>query len=437
MKSALHVTIHHAACILDEVLRKVPLDHISMQQTIEPQGKSLVYQTLKHYRHLKDKLHSFVQKKTISHVQHILMIALLLIDTKRHQDFVVVQQAVDAAGMHHKAQYAKPFINAVLRRYIDQIKPTLSQQEAEKINFLPDWWQAKVDAQYMAHIMQHPPMMLRVNPRKISREAYLDVLREADVQAQAFDWYDSAQGDGKNLTPYAVWLTEPLPVEEIPYFAAGYVSVQDAAAQIVPQLLNLQDGMHILDACSAPGGKLMACLEQYKLHVQAVEISPMRYQRVEENIIRLNLQDAMLSYQAHIADAAHFTEYGAHTTIVQQSNTYIANHLFDVIIADVPCSASGVVRKHPDIAFLRQWDDIVQLGILQLQLLEQLWGFLKPGGCLIYSTCSVFYEEGEAIISNFLAKHSAHCVQKANGFWPGHIPVTAQHDGFFYAILQK
>src|SRR6185369_1110190 len=279
----------------------------------------------------------------------------------------------------------------------------------------PQQWQRILEASN-----RQPPMTLRVNARKSSRAQYLSKLAAANIDAAAV----GEQG---------VVLARARPVHEVPGFDDGVVSVQDAAAQLAAPLLlqGLSAGptpLRILDACAAPGGKTAHLLEIARAEVLALDVDPGRCERIDETLKRLGLKARVVA-----ADAG-------------QPSAWWDGEAFDAILLDAPCTASGIVRRHPDVRWLRRESDIAQLAAVQAHLLAVLWPLLKPGGRLLYCTCSVFRAEGEAQAQTFLAHHNEAVLRDA----PGHLmPQTGakangvpdnlegDHDGFYFALLEK
>ncbi|MEO8923747.1 MAG: 16S rRNA (cytosine(967)-C(5))-methyltransferase RsmB [Caldimonas sp.] len=345
-----------------------------------------------------------------------------------YADHVLVDQAVAAARRRSPAGAA--FVNAVLRRFgreREALVATALKDPLARWNHPPWWlarlrsdwpdeWQAIADADN-----QHPPMTLRVNARRSTAGAYLARLAEAGIEAEA--------GPG-----HVVNLLRPVPVGRLPGFAAGDVSVQDAAAQRAAELLlaaPLAPGARVLDACAAPGGKTAHLLELADLDVLAVDRDAARLVRVDETLARLGLHARTLAADA--ADPA----------------TWWDGRLFDAILLDAPCSASGIVRRHPDVRWLRRDSDIAALVATQAHLLDALWPLLAPGGRLLYCTCSLFKVEGEAQIDAFLQRQGD-AVIAASPPSAGHLlPLpdnrqappapasSAAADGFFLMLIEK
>jgi 16S rRNA (cytosine967-C5)-methyltransferase len=255
-------------------------------------------------------------------------------------------------------------------------------------------------------------MTLRVNRRQISTEDYLQLLARQSIEAT-------------HLGADAVMLAKPLPVEQIPGFTDGVVSVQDYGAQLAAHLLDLQPNMKVLDACAAPGGKTGHILELENVDLTALDNDASRLNRVESNLKRLNLKANL-----QLGDAS----------------TFKATQPFDRILADVPCSASGIVRRHVDIKWLRRETDIATFTQQQSAILQQMWQCLAKKGKLLYVTCSIFNEENQQQIDNFLQKNTdatqlplllTNDIDKNTQIAHGQLIPNAQHDGFFYALLQK
>jgi 16S rRNA (cytosine967-C5)-methyltransferase len=260
-------------------------------------------------------------------------------------------------------------------------------------------------------------MVLRVNLSKISREDYLQLLTEQDIAAQAV-----------SFCPSAIILDKPLPVDLLPGFADGLVSVQDTAAQLAAGLLDVQPEHRVLDVCAAPGGKAAHILEsQAQLkELIAVDIDESRMQRVSENLQRLNLQATLL-----VGDGAN-------------PQSWWDGKLFDRILLDAPCSALGVIRRHPDIKLLRRAEDIEQLQALQKTILQAVWPLLAPGGVLVFATCSILKQENEQQVKAFLAEHCDAVELPINAEWGvagacGRQILTGESamDGFYYALIGK
>lgn len=346
-----------------------------------------------------------------------------------YSDFTVVDQAVSAAASEPKTAHARGLVNAVLRRFLRERKalmPKIMQDEEARWN-LPSWWLAQLRRaypdQWMAlaeSVNERPPMTLRINPKRISVQQYLQDLANAGLAG-------TAVGD------QAVRLARAFPVSQIPGFAEGDVSVQDAGAQLAAPLCEVADGMRVLDACAAPGGKTGHLLELADIHVTAVESDAQRAARIHDNLARLGQRAEVI-----VGDAS-------------RPKDWWDGQPFDRILADVPCSASGIVRRHPDIRWLRRETDVARLMTEQRRIVSQLWPLLKPGGILVYVTCSIFPTEGEEQALWFGAQlPDAIRLQAPGQLLPGiKAPETtgsgtagkaslpSDHDGFYYARFQK
>jgi 16S rRNA (cytosine967-C5)-methyltransferase len=246
-----------------------------------------------------------------------------------------------------------------------------------------------------------------VNRRKATMEKMLAEFYAADLQCL-------------QTGPTAIKLDHPVPVSEIPGFFEGRVSVQDAGAQWAAVLMDVKDGMRVLDACAAPGGKTGHLLESADVGLLALDVDEGRLERVGQNLDRLGLQAEL-----RVGDAAH-------------PQTWWNGRPFDRILADVPCTASGVVRRHPDIKWLRRPQDIASFARKQAEIVDALWQTLAPGGKLLYATCSVFADENEKQIKAFLARHQdSRRLELPEELNEGQLIPDEFHDGFFYALVGK
>lgn len=425
----------HASAVLARVAQGTSLTEVLQQQM--PQHwpaatrgaiQDISYTTLRQYGLVKALVAVLVERPPQPQLHALLATALTLLVEQRYTAHTLVDQAVQAAAADRKLAGARHLVNAVLRRFLREQEALLSQvrqQPAAQWNY-PAWWITEVQKHYplqWPQILiagnQPPPLTLRVNRRWGSPVDYVQQLQAHDLR-------------GHVIGPAAVCLERPVPVTQLPGFAAGWVSVQDAGAQLAAPLLDLQDGMRVLDACAAPGGKTAHLLELAAIELLALDQDAKRLNRVEENLQRLQLQATVRA-----GDAG-------------QPSTWWDGRPFDRILADVPCSAAGIVRRHPDIRWLRRPQDLLSLPQQQLEILNALWSLLAPNGKLLYATCSIFPQEGEAVIAQFLQQHpSGQSVKRLSA--PGQLlPIpsaiqdtaeiaaeTARHDGFFYALLQK
>lgn len=343
----------------------------------------------------------------------------------RTPDHAAISATVQAAR-ELKKPWAASLINATLRsaqRQSDHLHQQL-QHDLQYQHSHPQWLQERIRRAWPEHWQSvltannsHPPLTLRVNQQQTSRAQYLEALSLANLPAQA-----------TTHSPWGVQLEKAVNTQLLPGFAEGWASVQDEAAQLAAGLLQLAPGQRVLDACCAPGGKTSHILELEKdlLGLLALDSDAQRITRVQENLQRLGLKA-----QLTVADA------GA-------PEVWWDGKLFDRILLDAPCSATGVIRRHPDIKLLRRANDIAKLVELQQRLLTALWPTLAPGGYLLYATCSVLPEENEQNVAAFLAQTESamHCpidatwgLERAIGRQI--LPEIDGQDGFYYALLQK
>jgi 16S rRNA (cytosine967-C5)-methyltransferase len=347
----------------------------------------------------------------------LLCCALALLDTPEneapYEAFTVVDQAVTVATSHPDMAHAKGMVNAVLRRFLRERAELVAaalKNPVAQWNY-PQWWIDAAKAAYPKDWQQllaagnaHPPLTLRVNVRRTSVAAYLAMAAEAGIAAT-------------EVGPSAVRIEKATAVALIPGFDEGLVSVQDAGAQLAAPLLDVQDGMRVLDACAAPGGKTCHILELANVDMTAVDSDPKRLVRIEENLERLGLSATLKAFEA-------------------QTKVWWDGQQYDRILADVPCTASGIVRRHPDIRWLRRKGDALQLATLSGKILDNLWQMLRPNGKLLFVTCSVWPQESEAQAAAFAVRHNAKRLDA-----PGQLLPTGgagqDHDGLFYALFQK
>lgn len=362
----------------------------------------------------------------------LLQVSLVLLDTAMEADagassasapvyavHTVVDQAVQAADAKGLRPYKK-LLNAALRRFTRERPDILTQARKNPVaqwNY-PAWWIELMQHAYPENWQallragdQPGPMTLRVNRRRVSRDQLEAHLSDAGIQAT-------------RVGNAGLILAQARPVHEIPGFEQGWWSVQDAAAQMAADLLAPSDGARVLDACAAPGGKTAHLLETAQLELWALDNDAARLERVGQNLDRLHLRhDAV---HLNCADAAGI-------------DSWWDGKPFDFVLADVPCTASGVVRRHPDIRWLRRKSDVARTGALQRQIVSALWKTVRPGGRLLYATCSIFPQEGELQAQSFLKAHGDATRLDA----PGQLlPLpdadgVARYDGFFYALFAK
>lgn len=401
---------------LNQVLNEALRNHASFTPQERGALQDLSYGTLRFYGQLANILDQLLSKPLQdTQLRYLLLVALYQLQYSKAANYAVVDHAVSATKKINAA--AGGLVNAVLRNFLRK-KPELLRRamatEDGRYSY-PRWWIEATKAQYgkmTASILeagnQHPPMTLRVNARRTTAEQYLAQLASCDIAARL-------------IGPVALLLDNPQAVDKLPGFFDGLVSVQDAGAQHAVALLDIHEGMRVLDACAAPGGKAAHLLEASNINLVAVDKDENRLERVRENLQRLGLEATLVC-----GDAA-------------EPPGWWDGKLFDRILADVPCSASGVVRRHPDIKWLRRPSDIESFAIQQEQILEALWLLLDRGGKLLYATCSVFARENQQVIDTFLSRHNdvKQLAISAQDMMDGQILPNDWHDGFFYALLQK
>ena len=388
------------------------------------------YDALRHYGFIRAQLRELMKNPaTPPELEALLIVALAQLQFGRAKEYAIVDHAVRATEKLGAAK-AKSLVNAVLRswqRKKDDLRMRVLAQPEARYN-LPPWWLDNIKKQYpedwqkiAESAQRHPPLTLRVNTRHVQVAA-----QKARLEAAGFEVM--------RLGPVALSITPPKPVGEIPGFAEGDVSVQDAGAQHAAFCLDARDGMRVLDACAAPGGKTGHLLERNDVELVALDNDAQRMRRIESNLARLGLKGELKT-----ADA---TAIGS----------WWDGKPFDRILLDVPCSGSGVIRRHPDIKWLRRPGDLPQFAQTQSALLESLWNCLSKGGRLLYATCSVFQEENEGVVSAFVARTQEAGKPAIRVTLPAvpHEPGEPQprirngqllpddhHDGFFYALLEK
>ncbi|WP_407275670.1 16S rRNA (cytosine(967)-C(5))-methyltransferase RsmB [Halothiobacillus sp. DCM-1] len=425
-----------------QILLQVVSQGVSLDQALtrvlaqaQPVHRALVqamsFETLRHFEwlvHWRDQLlERPIPAKSIQ-VALLLLVGLERLRGARRDPSKTVNSAVTAAReLGHP--WATGLINAVLRRAARECAEveTPARKAPDAVGAcLPPWlfsrlqgdWGVEAAQAIGAAMASHPPMTLRIAGDRLSYAARL-----------------AAEGLPHRLTPfsrYGITLESPVEVDRLPGFTEGLVSVQDEAAQWVVDLMALAPGQRVLDACSAPGGKTLALLQQQSpLSLTALDIDPARLARVQENLDRARVFARLV-----VGDAA-------------QPSSWWDGEPFDRILADVPCSATGVIRRHPDIKRLRRDEDMAPLIERQAEMLAVLWRLLKPGGRLVYATCSVLQAENAGQIAQFLAQHPDAVsvpieadwgvAQGQDGRFLGRqaFPVTGGHDGFFYAVLEK
>ena len=388
------------------------------QLTSQQRGitQDLSYGTLRHLSRLQAYLAQLLTRKLDDErVQLLLLVALYQLEFSNNAAHAVVDHAVKAAS-HFNKPWAKGLVNAVLRNFLrrrETLQAALGTDEVAQYSY-PGWWITQLKNQYPASWQamleagnQRPPMTLRVNRRRLSVASYQKELADVGILSHA-------------LGNSALVLEQALPVEKLPGFLEGVVSVQDYGAQFAAPLLDIQDGMRVLDACCAPGGKTGHILELADVLMTAVDNDADRISRTRSNLVRLGLAADLV-----IADAAN--PFG----------WWDGEFKFDRILADVPCSASGIVRRHVDIKWLRREQDLRLFAVQQSAILHGLWPLLAIGGKLLYATCSVFAQENQHQIDTFLQEQTNARQLPVTGMTHGQLLPCTEHDGVFYALLEK
>ena len=425
--------MHHsqliAADCVSEVIKGHNLNHVfdrhfDHHSHITPQQKSiaifLAYGAIRFLGENQFFIRKLINKKiTNKKIEALLCVALFQLNHDQSNDFTIVNEAVEAAKFINKS-WAGSFVNGVLRNFIrqkDNLKSELKNDE-EAFYSYPLWWIRLIKVAYnkdwesiLLNGNKHPPLTLRINVRKINLKQYEEKLKSESIKYRV-------------LGDIALELTQPIPVEKIPGFIEGEVSVQDFGAQLAAKLLDLKDGQVCLDACSAPGGKTGHMLEIADIELVSIDQQKERLYKVKENLERLQLH-------AHLKCAD-----------LLAIKSWWNDKLFDRILLDTPCSASGVVRRHVDIKWLRRPRDIEMFAKQQKIMLQAMWQLLKKGGKLLYATCSIFPDENQRVIDDFIKEHSdakevKWSVDSKYSKYENQLIPSENHDGFFYALFEK
>lgn len=416
----------YAAIIIDKILSGTNLDiafenvfRNVKQLEYRSQTKAITYGALRYMGQSKYLIKSLVKNKIENRlIESLIHVALFQLSHESHSDFTIVDQAVKATK---KIDLRKSnFVNAVLRNFLrnkDALTKGFLDQEESQFNY-PIWWIQKVKKQYKSDwedILNigndHPPMTIRVNKRKIEIEAYKELLKKNDIE------YSFLANEG-------LILKGANNVKEIPGFEDGLFSVQDFGAQLASSLLDLRNDYLVLDACAAPGGKSTSILENSNVNLIALEKNIYRSKKIRENLKRLKLEATVIDKP------------------LDKKNRWWNKKQFDRILLDVPCSASGIVRRHVDIKWLRRLGDLEKFSKIQLDMLNNAWPLLKPQGKLLYVTCSIFKEENEEVILKFCDKRQD--LKRGKLKFPKNIHhirnqlvPSKDHDGLYYEILEK
>jgi 16S rRNA (cytosine967-C5)-methyltransferase len=412
-------SLHAAAGLIVEVLAgrnfDVALARAALPGPLRAATMDLAYTTLRAFGR-GDFLLGLLLERPLPDpaARGLLLVALARLEVRPDEAHTTVDQAVTAAAQLARGQF-KGLVNGVLRSFLRRREELLALAAADPVARWqhPAWWIARLRQDHPGHWESilaagntHPPMCLRVNRRRATSADFLKQLDAAGIAARALD-------------DAAILLEKPVPVERIPGFGAGLCSVQDWGAQTAAGLLDVQDGMRVLDACAAPGGKAAHLLEAADLDLTALDADAMRATRITDNLQRLGLAATVKVGDARAVDA------------------WWDGRSYDRILADVPCSASGVVRRHPDAKWLRRESDVAAFATTQKAIIDALWRTLAPGGKMLYATCSVFGEENAGQVEAFFGRHAdARRLPMTLDAQLHHLP-DAEHDGFYYALLQK
>lgn len=427
---------------LDKSFQKVPPQDQKLLQ-------EMVYGVCRHFLELQHLAHQFLKKpmrKKDNDVFFLLLVGLYQLNYMRIPDHAAVSETV-SGGNSLKKSWAKGVLNGVLRnaqrkkQQLDE-DPEKSQPENQALELQsstsqnpsikyshPAWLVEQLQQQWpeqwesiLTQNNLHPPFVLRANQQQVNRTEYLDLLNAKEIDACPGEYCSDS-----------IYLKAPCGVDQLPHFEQGYASVQDEAAQLCASLLRIEDKQRVLDACAAPGGKTTHLLEQPHNDIEliALDLSAKRLQRVTENIDRLGLQQRGGPVTVKAADAGKLSDWWDQKP-------------FDRILVDAPCSATGVIRRHPDIRWHRQPADVIKLAELQFQLLSTLWQTLAPGGLLLYATCSILKTENVDVIHRFLnahedAEHQALeiSVGQMQQYGRQLFPTENGPDGFYFARLKK
>ncbi|NJD23774.1 MAG: 16S rRNA (cytosine(967)-C(5))-methyltransferase RsmB [Betaproteobacteria bacterium] len=411
--SSLAAALLHAARVVaavaagrslaDGLLDRVPA-------AARPAVQDLVYSTLRRYGRDDFFLARLLQRPLPAPEAHaLLLVALARLEARPEHVHTTVDQAVAAASVAAEGRFTG-VVNGVLRNFLRrraELVAALAGDAASTAQH-PAWWLQMLQEAWPQQWQRvvaagngPPPMGLRVNRRRSGRDAYAARLAEAGIDTRA-------------VGEHALALTRPVPVDHLPGFADGLVSVQDPGAQRAAAILAPAAGSRVLDACAAPGGKAAHLLECADLDLLALDLKPVRCRRISENLARLGLTATIRA-----ADCADLPSWWD-------------GRPFDAVLADVPCTASGVVRRHPDAKWLRREADVASFAATQAGILDALWQVVRPGGKLLYATCSVFQPENAGQIAEFLGRQplASRCHEEQ-------LLPDAEHDGFYYCLLEK
>jgi len=396
-------------------------------------ARELLFGTLRQYYPLDgitNRLLNKPLKTKDDDLKCLIMLGLYQLFYTRIPDHAVLSETVQAS-VKLKKPWAKGLINALLRKALREGDNLVESVNAKPwiAASLPQWFYQQIEqdwpeetTQIATNSHQRAPLTLRINSRRTSRDKYLQKLQDKGINAKPH-----------SLAEHALLLEKSCDITSLPGYREGDFSVQDSAAQMAGSLLDVKPGHRILDACAAPGGKTSHLLEltNNKAEMVAVDNSAARVERLQENLKRLQLNSKTV-----VAD-------------VIDTNNWFDGELFDRILCDAPCSATGIIRRHPDIAVLRRESDIKPLNRIQQQILDALWPLLKPGGIMLYATCSILRSENSEQISAFLQRHQDVRLEEITSGGAGSfefrnaspgwqiLPGENEMDGFYYAKLHK
>ena len=392
--------------------------------------QEICFGTCRWYLSLEFLLHKLVTKpikEKDQDVKSLILIGLYQLKELSIADHAAVNETVAASTTLNKS-WAKPLINAVLRNYqrnSQKLTEELERSSPDIKYSCPTWLLSEINVAWKSKSQsilkgnnQRPPLTLRVNISKKSPEQIISLFAENRIEV--------SRG---NLAKTAIYLDKPLPVEKIPGFTDGWLSIQDESSQLVPKLLKLKPKLRVLDACSAPGGKTCAIIESERslTEVVALDESMSRIQKTRDNLLRMGLKASLIRGD------------------VINPSKWWDGRLFDRILLDAPCSGSGVIRRHPDIKILRREEDIQALTKVQAIMLDSLWQCLRPDGLLLYTTCSILPRENDFQIKDFLKRTDNAKYERITADWGVECSYGRQllsgdkgnYDGFFYSLLSK
>ncbi|AGS07053.1 16S rRNA (cytosine(967)-C(5))-methyltransferase RsmB [Candidatus Profftella armatura] len=432
---------------LKKVFSKI-LDKNNISEKAKGAIKDITYYTIRHLRLVEILLNKLIKKPIkISILKGLLFCSLaLLIKTENrniknenklknyYKIYTIVYQSVNVVQFDSKIAYAKNMINAILREFLRKkgeiFKSKMYNIHESYWNY-PIWWINQVKITYPNFFQwknildvghKKPPLTLRINQRKTTLISYNKLLKKSGLETTI-------------IGPLAIKLHTPISISKIPKFFNGFCSIQDAAAQLAAPLLDIRSGMYVLDACSAPGGKTCHLLEIADIKLISVDNNLSRLNMISENLKRLNLKATLI-----LSDISKINLKKLYIDINKKTNNrfrFYKNKYFDRILADLPCTGSGVVRRNPDIPWLRRKNDIKKLSKYSCKILNNLWKMLKPGGKLLFVTCSLWFEESEEQAIIFSKNHKDSIRLNSPGQLLPTVNKKQDYDGFFYSLFQK